>query len=78
MTKLEIKRKEKGFTQQEMAQGIDVSIGCYNMYENNQRRIPNDKAEKIAKILKCKMNSLFVPSSFTVSEKIVKEAEWIK
>lgn len=73
MTEIEVKRKEKGFTQQYMAGKIDVSVGCYNMYENNQRKVPIEKAEKIVEILNCKMNDIFVPSSFTVSERMVKE-----
>ena len=38
MTEMEKKRQEKGYTQQLMAENIDVSVGCYNMYENNQRK----------------------------------------
>lgn len=73
MTELERRRREKDYTQQYMADEINVSVGCYNMYENNQRKIPIDKAEKIAKILKCKKCDIFVPSSFTVSENEAKE-----
>lgn len=73
MTELERRRKEKEHTQQYMADEIDVSVGCYNMYENNQRRIPVEKAEKIANILDCKKDDIFVPSSFTVSENEAKE-----
>ena len=53
MTELEHRRKEKNYTQQYMADEIDVSVGCYNMYENNQRKIPIEKAEKIANVLYC-------------------------
>ena len=65
MTKLEKKRIEKDLTQKFMASNIGVSIGCYNMYENNQRKIPREKAEAIAKILKCEVSDIFVPSNFT-------------
>lgn len=65
MTRLEKKRLEKGLTQRTMADNINVSIGCYNMYENNQRKIPKEKAEAIAKVLECEINSIFVPSNFT-------------
>ena len=74
MTELERRRKEKEYTQQYMADGINVSAGCYNMYENNQRKIPIEKAEKIAEMLNCTTDDIFVPSSFTASEKIVKNA----
>ena len=60
MTKLEKKRLEKGLTQKFMADNINVSIGCYNMYENNQRKIPKEKAEAIAKVLECEINSIFI------------------
>lgn len=73
MTEIERKRQEKGYTQKYMAENINVSIGCYNMYENNQRKIPKDKAEKIARILECKINDIFVPSTFTNCEIKAKE-----
>lgn len=68
MTEIEKRRKEKGYTQQFMADSIDVSIGCYNMYENNQRKIPKEKADLIADVLKCKTQELFSVSTFTASE----------
>lgn len=73
MTKIEKKRKEIGYTQQYMAEQIKTSIGCYNMYENNQRKVPKDKAIQIANVLKCNMNDIFEPFSFTVSEIVAKE-----
>ena len=74
MTEIERKRQEKGYTQQFMADNINVSVGCYNMYENNQRKIPKDKAEKIAKVLNCDIRDIFVPSTFTNCETKSKEA----
>jgi transcriptional regulator with XRE-family HTH domain len=68
MTKIEVKRKDKNLTQQEIAEYIDSSIGGYNMYENNRRKIPRKKAEKIAEILKCEISEIFLPSTFTASE----------
>ena len=68
MTKMEKKRQEKGYTQQFMAESINVSVGCYNMYENNQRKIPKSKAEQIAQILECNISEIFTPSNFTVRE----------
>lgn len=73
MTEIEKRRKEKGYTQQYMAENIDTSIGCYNMYENNQRKVPREKAVLIANVLECKLDNIFVPSSFTVSEISAKE-----
>lgn len=74
MTEIERIRKEKGYTQQFMAENIETSIGCYNMYENNQRKVPKEKAILIAKVLEHELNDIFVPSSFTVSERMAKEA----
>ncbi len=68
MTVIEQKRLEKGYTQEYMAKAIKVSTGCYNMYENNQRKIPKNKAEKIAKILNCEIDRLFMPFTFTNCE----------
>ena len=73
MTEIEKRRKDKSFTQQYMADNIDTSIGCYNMYENNQRKVPKDKAILIANVLECELNDIFVPSNFTASEIQVKE-----
>lgn len=68
MTEIEKKRQEKGYTQQFMADSINVSIGCYNMYENNQRKIPKDKAEEIARVLECNISDIFIPFTFTNCE----------
>ena len=73
MTEIEKRRKEKGYTQQYKAENIDTSIGCYNMYENNQRKVPKEKAILISNVLGCELDDIFVPSSFTVSEISVKE-----
>lgn len=75
MTEMEKKRQERGFTQQFMADSIEVSVGCYNMYENNQRKIPKNKAEAIAKVLECEINDIFIPFTFTNCETIAKEAK---
>lgn len=73
MTVIERKRKEKNYTQQYMADSIDTSIGCYNMYENNQRKVPKDKAILIADVLECEVKDIFEPSIFTASEIKAKE-----
>lgn len=73
MTEIEKKRKETGYTQQYMADIIDVSVGCYNMYENNQRKVPRDKAIKIAEVFNCEIRDIFIPSNFTSCEIQAKE-----
>lgn len=72
MTIIELKRKEKDYTQQHMAKEIGVSIGCYNMYENNQRKVPIEKAKKISEIFECELTDLFTPNNFT-AEIVAKE-----
>ena len=73
MTAIEKERKLKGYTQQYMADKIDTSVACYNMYENNQRKVPKEKAIEISKVLECSLDVLFEPFSFTVSEINAKE-----
>ncbi len=73
MTEMEKKRQERGYTQQYVADNIKVSVGCYNMYENNQRKIPRNKAELIAKLFKCEITDIFTPFTFTNCETTVKE-----
>lgn len=75
MTEIEKKRKKKGYTQQFMAEKIGTSVGSYNMYENNQRKVPKEKATLIANVLECQLSDIFIPSSFTVSEIAAKESE---
>lgn len=75
MTEMEKKRQEKGYTQQFIAEKIDVSVSCYNMYENNQRKIPRHKAELIANLLECKVADIFMPFIFTNCETTVKESK---
>lgn len=75
MTEMEKKRQEKGYTQKFVADSIDVSVGCYNMYENNQRKIPKSKAELITKLLGCKITDIFIPFTFTNCETTAKEIE---
>ena len=59
MTEIEKRRKEKGYTQQFMSEEIDTSIGCYNMYENNQRKVPKEKAILSVQKLFCKESYAF-------------------
>lgn len=73
MTEMEKRRQEKGYTQQFIADKINVSVGCYNMYENNQRKIPRSKAELIAKLLECEITDIFMPFTFTNCETTVRE-----
>lgn len=70
---MEKRRREKGYTQQFMANNTNISIGCYNMYENNQRKIPISKALAIANVLECEIEDIFLPFTFTNCETTAKE-----
>ncbi len=44
-------RKEKGFSAQQMADMLDITIGAYRFYENGKARPTLDKLVRIADIL---------------------------
>ena len=75
MTEMEKRRQEKGYTQQFVADNIEVSVACYNMYENNQRKIPKNKAELIAKLFECETSDIFIPFTFTNCETVAREVK---
>lgn len=63
-------RIEKGLSKIDMADKLDIAVTTYFQYENGQRKIPADIADKIVKILKisrCK-NDIFMPSTFSLRE----------
>lgn len=62
-------RKEKGFSQQYMANKLDIGITTYCQYENGCRKIPKDTAVAIAKILNMRIYDIFSPIKFTLREK---------
>ena len=61
-------RIEKGISQTDMAQRLELPISTYNTYENGNRKVPEAIANKIAKILNVKVEDIFLPVSFTVSK----------
>lgn len=71
-TGLKKARLETGMTQEVMAKMLDVAVSTYNQYENGNRSIPNDIAEKMSEILGKPIDSIFLPKNFTVSK--IKEA----
>lgn len=72
VTKLAYLRKKKGLTQDEMAKMLAIGLSTYNQYENLQRSIPIQIAEKIASILDVPVDEIFLPIKFTVSKTRVK------
>lgn len=78
--KLENIRKEKRFTQQEMAEKLDIAISTYSQYETGSRGIPVHIAIKISEILDIEISKIFLPTKFTVSksDELVKEKSYPK
>lgn len=60
----------KGKTQAEMAGILCIAVSTYNMYENGQRKVPDEIATKICEILDRKKEDLFLPATFTLSKTI--------
>ena len=61
-------RKQKGFSQRHMANRLNIGVSTYNQYENNNRKIPINIAEAIAKILNVTVCDIFLPTWFTIRE----------
>ena len=61
-------RKSKNISQMKMAKMLDIPISTYNVYENGNRRVPEDIARNIARILGVEVEDIFLPATFTVSK----------
>lgn len=61
-------RNKENLTQIEMAKILGISVSAYNMYENGNRKVPEQIASKIAQILKVNMEDIFLPATFTTSK----------
>lgn len=68
MSQLANIRKKAGYTQEGMAKILGVGLSTYNQYENSQRSVPSDIAERISEILKVPQEQIFLPTKFTVSK----------
>jgi len=49
--RIKLVRKTKGFTQQHMADNLEMTVSSYNMKENGKRSIDTKELEKIASVL---------------------------
>jgi len=61
-------RELKGISQVEMAKILEIPVSTYNVYENGNRKVPEEIAKKIANILGVKVEDIFLPVTFTVSK----------
>ena len=75
MKKLDIVRMEKGITQENMANRLNIATATYCQYENGKRTIPCDVAIQVAEILGCPVEEIFLPVKFTIREKEAVEQE---
>jgi len=68
MNRLKIIRIENNKTQEQMAKELEIGISTYNQYENSERDIPYSVAKNIAKLFEVEIDSIFLPTRFTVSK----------
>nr|WP_302665898.1 helix-turn-helix transcriptional regulator [uncultured Agathobaculum sp.] len=73
--RLDVVRTEMGITQENMANRLNIATTTYCQYENGKRMIPRDIAEKVAKILCCPVEEIFLPVKFTICEHEADEPE---
>ena len=67
MTNLERLRLAQGLTQETVAGVVGIAVSTYSMYENGKRAVPLQIAERIAEAVSCKLEDIFLPEKFTVS-----------
>ncbi len=61
-------RKNKDISQIQMAEMLNIPISTYNMYENGKRKVPEDIARNIARILGVEVKDIFLSATFTLSK----------
>ena len=59
-------RKEKGITQEVMAERIGVAASTYCQFETGARTLTAETAQKICTVLEVEERQLFVPIRFKV------------
>lgn len=61
-------RKEKGYTQEQLAKQLEIAVSTYNQYEKGTRSVPAPIAERISSIFNVQTGDIFSPKYFTVSK----------
>lgn len=61
-------REDKGISQIEMAERLEIPVSTYNVYENGNRKVPEEIARNIANILNVEVKDIFLPATFTISK----------
>lgn len=63
-------RVSKGFTQEQMAKKMGISITAYHLYEKGKRNIPRKHVDKILELLGViESSELFEPSMYSLKRK---------
>lgn len=75
MMRLDAVRTAMGITQENMANRLNIATTTYCQYENGKRMVPRDIAEKVAKILRCPVEEIFLPVKFTICENELRETK---
>lgn len=65
---LKVERIKKGLSTEQMANLLCISKSAYYKYEDGQNNIPLRKAQQIAIILNCSLDTLFPVSELTQKE----------
>lgn len=68
MNRLKELRVSNGLTLEALSTQVGIAASTYCQYENGDRSIPKAIAEKIAESLSCKVDDIFLPAKFAVSE----------
>lgn len=68
MTELARRRRDAKISQATIADALSISVPAYCQYENGTRNVPAAIAMRIAEILACDMDDIFLPVKFTVSK----------
>lgn len=72
--KLIEKRKERGFSQEKMADLLGIDTSNYNRRENGDTKIKIDEWEKIAEILAVPLSEIFEPDEPNMYKIILKNS----
>lgn len=53
-------RVKQGLKQQDVANYLGITVGAYNYKENGKRKFSIDEAIKLARLLKCDIEDIFL------------------
>ena len=68
VTSLELARRHVQLTQAELSSSLGIVQSTYAGYELGARPVPASIAYRLAEMLECDINDLFVPEKFSVKK----------